>query len=116
MRKKAISRNKLPKKAVISLTGDFWHWRFKSKKRAPQKHPIENFLKESLYKTKASQSEQVPHFYYREGHEKRLHDDSANDDSAIDKMAARFWHADDSATFLFEKKGQIFFLPLTGFT
>ena len=26
------------------------------------------------------------------------------DDSAIDKMAARFWHTDDSATFLFEKK------------
>ena len=32
-----------------------------------------------------------------------LHDDSANDDLAIDKMAARFWHTDDSATFLFEK-------------
>ena len=47
----------------------------------------------------------------------RLHDDSANDDSAIDKMAARFWHTDDSATFLFEKKkAKIFFLPLTGFT
>ena len=46
----------------------------------------------------------------------RLHDDSANDDSAIDKMAVRFWHTDDSATFLFEKKAKIFFLPLTGFT
>ena len=45
-----------------------------------------------------------------------LHDDSANDDSAIDKMAARFWLTDDSATFLFEKKAQNFFLPLTGFT
>ena len=38
-----------------------------------------------------------------------LHDNSANDDSAIDKMAARFWHTDDSATFLFEKKAKIFF-------
>ena len=45
----------------------------------------------------------------------RLHDDSANDDSAIDKMAARFWHTDDSATFLFEKKGQIFFPTPHGF-
>ena len=33
-----------------------------------------------------------------------LHDDSANDNSAIDKMTARFLHTDDSATFLFEKK------------
>ena len=47
---------------------------------------------------------------------RRLHDDSANDDSAIDKMAARFWHIDNSATFLFEKKAKKFFLPLTGFT
>ena len=45
----------------------------------------------------------------------RLHDDSANDDSAIDKMAARFWHTDDSATFLFEKKGQNFFPTSHGF-
>ena len=45
----------------------------------------------------------------------RLHDDSANDDSAIDKMAARFWHTDDSATFLFEKKGQNFFPTPHGF-
>ena len=45
---------------------------------------------------------------------KWLHDDSANDNSAIDKMAARFWHTDDSATFLFEKKAKFFFLPLTG--
>ena len=45
---------------------------------------------------------------------KWLHDDSANDDSAIDKMAARFWHTDDSATFLFEKKGQKFFVHLMG--
>ena len=44
-----------------------------------------------------------------------LHDDSANDDSAIDKMAARFWHTDDSATFLFEKKGQKFFPTSHGF-
>ena len=44
-----------------------------------------------------------------------LHDDSANDDSAIDKMAARFWHTDDSATFLFEKKGQNFFPTPHGF-
>ena len=29
------------------------------------------------------------------------HDDSANDNSANDKMAARFSHTDDSATFLF---------------
>ena len=27
-----------------------------------------------------------------------LHDDSANDDCAIDKLAARFSHTDDSAT------------------
>ena len=45
----------------------------------------------------------------------RLHDDSANDDSAIDKMAARFWHTDDSATFLFEKKGQKIFPTPHGF-
>ena len=45
-----------------------------------------------------------------------LHDDSANDDSAIDKMAARFWHTDDSATFLFEKKGQIYFPTPHGFS
>ena len=32
--------------------------------------------------------------------------------TAIDKMAARFWHTDDSATFLFEKKGQKFFSTL----
>ena len=44
-----------------------------------------------------------------------LHDDSANDNSAIDKMAARFWHTDDSATFLFEKKGQKFFPTPHGF-
>ena len=44
-----------------------------------------------------------------------LHDDSANDNSAIDKMAARFWHTDDSATFLFEKKGQNFFPTPHGF-
>ena len=58
---------------------------------------------------------------------KGLHDDSANDNSAIDKMAARFWHTDDSATLKKKKKGQSFFptphgcqkllkLPLTGFT
>ena len=46
----------------------------------------------------------------------RLHDDSANDDSAIDKMAARFWLTDDSATFFFfEKKGQNFFPTPHGF-
>ena len=44
-----------------------------------------------------------------------LHDDSANDNSAIDKMAARFWHTDDSATFLFENKGQNFFPTPRGF-
>ena len=44
-----------------------------------------------------------------------LHDDSANDNSAIDKMAARFWHTDDSATFFFEKKGQNFFPTPHGF-
>ena len=38
-----------------------------------------------------------------------LHDDSANDNSANDKMAARFSHTDDSATFLFEKKAKMFF-------
>ena len=41
--------------------------------------------------------------------EQQLHDDSANDNSAIDKMAARFWHTDDSATFFFEKKRPKFF-------
>ena len=49
-------------------------------------------------------------------HFERLHDDSANDNSAIDKMAARFWHTDDSATFFLKKKAKNFFLPLTGFT
>ena len=44
-----------------------------------------------------------------------LHDDSANDNSANDKMAARFSHTDDSATFLFEKKGQNFFPTPHGF-
>ena len=46
---------------------------------------------------------------------RRLHDDSANDDSAIDKMAARFWHTDDSATFLFEIKSQKNFPTPHGF-
>ena len=45
----------------------------------------------------------------------RLHDDSANDNSAIDKMADRFWHTDDSATFIFEKIGQKFFPTPHGF-
>ena len=53
--------------------------------------------------------------YLELGKKWRLHDDSANDDSAIDKMAARFWHPDDSATFLFEKKGQNFFPTPHGF-
>ena len=44
-----------------------------------------------------------------------LHDDSANDNSANDKMATRFSHTDDSATFLFEKKGQKFFPTPHGF-
>ena len=44
-----------------------------------------------------------------------LHNDSANDDSAIDKMAARFWHTDDSATFLFEKKAKKNFPTPHGF-
>ena len=52
---------------------------------------------------------------FQRGSQKRLHDDSANDDSAIDKMAAIFWHTDDSATFLFEKKDQIFFPTPHGF-
>ena len=47
---------------------------------------------------------------------KWLHDDSANDDLAIDKMAARFWHTDDSATFLFENKSQNFFPTPHGFS
>ena len=42
---------------------------------------------------------------------KRLHDDSANDNSAIDKMAARFWHTDDSATFFWKKKANFFSYP-----
>ena len=43
-----------------------------------------------------------------------LLDDSANDDWAIDKMAARFSHTDNSATFLFEKKMPNFFLTPNG--
>ena len=51
----------------------------------------------------------------REEMVRRSHDDSANDNSANDKMAARFSHTDDSATFLFEKKGQNFFPTPHGF-
>ena len=44
--------------------------------------------------------------YYLQG----LHDNWANDDCAIDKMAARFSQTDDSATYFFlEKKDKEFF-------
>ena len=46
---------------------------------------------------------------------KGLHDDSANDNSAIDKMVARFWHTDDSATYFWKKKAKIFFPTPHGF-
>ena len=65
------------------------------------------FSSQCFHKTEESQLRL--HIWYG------LHDDSANDDSAIDKMAARFWHTDDSATFLFEKKGQKFFPTPHGF-
>ena len=47
--------------------------------------------------------------------QKGLHDDSANDNSAIDKITARFWHTDNSATYLFDKKGQKNFPTPHGF-
>ena len=45
----------------------------------------------------------------------RLHDDSVNDDCAIDKMAPRFSQTDNSATIFFLKRPKVFFLSLTGF-
>ena len=46
-----------------------------------------------------------------------LHDDSANDNSAIDKMAARFLTIlMIQRLFFLKKKAKHFFLPLMGFT
>ena len=74
----------------------------------------------SVFLVRSGANQKIPknHFLHRLNFEVlviRLHDDSANDDSAIDKMAARFWHTDDTATFLFEKKAKKNFLPLTDF-
>ena len=110
IKKTKVSKNSAFKPILITTATCVCNHCAKLTSREPLKD-IQKYCSALVNQKQSSTTEHTTQLY-----RKGLHDNSANNDSAINKMAARFWLTDDSATFLFEKKAKICFLPLTAFT